>query len=77
MMQGNMLPKEHGNPSEPEPEPELKEVYEMADTEFKIMIVIQLNETQENTDKGVRKSMSDSNEKYYKGDRIHHYKYTL
>lgn len=76
MMQGNiMLPKEHSNPSEPEPE--LKEVYEMADTEFKIMIVIQLNETQENTDKGVRKSMSDSNEKYYKGDRIHHYKYTL
>lgn len=76
MMQGNiMLPKERSNPSEPEPE--LKEVYEMADTEFKIMIVIQLNETQENTDKGVRKSMSDSNEKYYKGDRIHHYKYTL
>lgn len=47
--QGSMMPlKEHSNP--PELDPELKEIYEMTDLEFKIMIVRKPNEMQENTD---------------------------
>lgn len=46
--QGSMVSsKEHSNP--PEVDPELKEIYEMTDLEFKLMSVRKPNEMKENT----------------------------
>lgn len=54
-------PKEHNNP--PELAPELKEIYEMAEMEFRIMVVRKFNDARKYRQiKEMRKPMSEMNE---------------